>query len=209
MTTHDTQSTPTPTEVCFSRHAAGDPVYVRYHDEEWGRPLRGEAELFERVCLEGFQVGLSWRTVLHKREAFRSAFAGFEPAAVARFGEADVERLLADPAIIRNRAKIQACIRGARIVGDLHDQGRTLSDLIWSYRPSVHARPTAETRRSQSPEAVALSQELHRLGFRFVGPVNTYATMQACGLVNDHVVGCVVGDAIEVATRRDVILPDV
>jgi len=186
-----------PTLRCFGRHAAGDPVYAAYHDTEWGRPVREEAALFERVCLEGFQVGLSWRTVLHKRPAFRAAFAGFSPEAVARFGEADLARLMADPGLIRNRAKIAACVRGAQIVLELHERGQTLADLIWSHRPAAHVRPTPEDRVGQSPESVALARELHRLGFRFVGPVNTYATMQACGLVNDHLVGCVIGDAIE------------
>ena len=187
---------PTATELCFSEHAAGDPVYATYHDAEWGRPVRDDTALFERLCLEGFQVGLSWRTVLYKREAFRTAFSGFDPAVVARYGEADVARLMADNGIIRNRAKIMAAIRGAQIVLDLQAQGRTLADLIWSYAPAVHQRPTPESRASQSPESVALADELHRLGFRFIGPVNVYATLQACGVINDHVVGCTVGDAI-------------
>ncbi|MCL2316803.1 MAG: DNA-3-methyladenine glycosylase I [Actinomycetia bacterium] len=190
-------------ERCFSRHVATDPVYVRYHDEEWGRPVRDETALFERICLEGFQVGLSWRTVLHKRDAFRDAFRGFDPERVARFGEADLARLASDPGIIRNRAKIAASIRAAQIVCDLAEQGSSLSDLIWAHRPAIHARPKPGERASTSPESEALAKALHRLGFRFVGPVNVYATMQACGLVNDHVAGCAVGDDIEAATRED------
>ena len=194
----DPGATLTPTELCFSRHAALDPSYARYHDEEWGRPVRDDTGLFERVCLEGFQVGLSWRTVLHKREAFRAAFSGFDPATVAAYDEADIARLMADPGIIRNRAKITACVRGAQIVLALQAEGRSFADLVWSYRPAIHVRPTPETRAGQSPESVALAAELRRLGFRFIGPVNMYATMQACGMINDHVVGCTVGDALEI-----------
>jgi DNA-3-methyladenine glycosylase I len=195
-----TDSSTAATALCLSEQVATDPLYVTYHDTEWGRPVRGEQELFERLCLEGFQVGLSWRTVLHKREAFRAAFAGFDPGKVAAFGTDDVARLLSDQQIIRNRAKIAACIRGAQLVLDLHERGRSLCDLVWSHRPAAHPRPSAPGGRAdQTPESDALARELRRLGFRFVGPVNCYATMQACGLVNDHVVGCPVGDAIDAA----------
>ena len=175
-------------------------MYVAYHDTEWGRPVRGDAALFERLSLEGFQVGLSWRTVLHKREAFREAFAGFEPEKVAAFGASDIARLMGNASIIRNRAKIASCIRGAQLVLQLHDQGRGLSDIIWSFRPASHRRPDATHGRPDlTPESEAMARELRRIGFRFVGPVNCYATMQACGLVNDHLVGCPIGDAIDAA----------
>jgi len=183
---------------CFGAHTVVDPVYEAYHDREWGRPVRGEAELFERICLEGFQVGLSWSTVLHKRDAFREVFEGFEPEKVATFSDHYVERLLEDERIIRNRAKTMACVNGARIVVAMHEAGQSLSELIWGFRPEHHTRPKdAGSRPKTSPEAHALAEELHSLGFRFVGPVNMYATMQACGLVNDHVCGCLIGDVID------------
>jgi len=199
MTTIDANAT----RMCLSERVAGDALYVTYHDTEWGRRVTDEQALFERLCLEGFQIGLSWRTVLHKREAFRAAFADFDIERVAAFGAADLERLANDAAIIRNRAKIPSCIRGAQLVLGLHEQGRTLSDLIWSHRPAEHARPrTPQDRADQSPESKALAEQLHRLGFGFVGPVNCYATMQACGLVNDHVAGCPIGDKIEAASAH-------
>ena len=192
---------PTPTALCFGQKAADDPVYARYHDDEWGRPVHGEAALFERIALEGFQVGLSWRTVLHKREAFRRAFAGFDPATVAVFTNDDVDRLAGDPGIIRNRAKIVACVRGARAVLAMHEAGETLDALVWGFAPAVRQRPTAASRPSATPEAEALAKALRQRGFLFVGPVNTYATMQACGLVNDHVRGCPAGDRLDHATK--------
>ncbi|MCL2783706.1 MAG: DNA-3-methyladenine glycosylase I [Propionibacteriaceae bacterium] len=182
---------------CFGRHAASDPTYALYHDTEWGRPIHDDTALFERVCLEGFQVGLSWRTVLHKRQAFRLAFADFDPVVVAAFTDADVERLANNQDIIRNRAKIRACINGARIVNAMHQAGETLDDLIWGAKPVHHQRPTPETRQDTTPQSEALAKALRQRGFRFVGPVNTYATMQACGVVNDHFVGCIVGDTID------------
>ncbi len=172
----------------------GDPLYAAYHDTEWGVPVRGDAELLERFCLEAFQSGLSWLTVLRKREAFRVAFAGFDPEAVARFTDADVDRLLADPGIIRNRAKIHAAVANARAVLDLRAHGRTLTDLVWSYAPPP--RPETERPRTladvptTTPAAVALAAELKSVGFRFVGPTTAYASMQACGLVDDHLAGC-------------------
>jgi len=202
MTTSDASLSAT--AVCLSEKIATDPLYVAYHDTEWGRPVRGDQALFERLCLEGFQVGLSWRTVLHKREAFRAAFAGFDPAKVAAFGPADIARLLADQQIIRNQAKIASCIRGAQLVLDLRAQGRSLTDVIWSHRPASHHRPgVGHGRPDQTEESVALARELRTLGFRFVGPVNCYATMQACGLVNDHVSSCPVGDEIEAAGMEE------
>jgi DNA-3-methyladenine glycosylase I len=171
------------------RWGASAPDYERYHDEEWGRPVRGADGLFERLCLEAFQSGLSWLTILRKREAFRSAFAGFEIAAVARFGPADVERLLADPGIVRNRAKIEAAIANARAAAAVGD----LAGLIWEHAPDAAARPAPRRLAdvpALTPESTALAKALKRRGFRFVGPTTAYALMQACGLVNDHLEGC-------------------
>jgi len=163
--------------------------YVAYHDEEWGRQLRGDRALFERLSLEAFQSGLAWITILRKREAFRAAFAGFEPATVARFDDADVQRLLADPGIVRNRAKIQATIANARAALDLDG---SLSDLLWSFAPDA-LRPAPRTPAdvpAVTPESTALAKELKRRGFRFVGPTTAYALMQATGMVDDHLAGC-------------------
>jgi DNA-3-methyladenine glycosylase I len=171
----------------------GDPLYERYHDEEWGRPVRDERGLFERMSLEAFQSGLAWITILRKREAFRAAFANFEPEAVARFGDADVERLMADAGIVRNRAKIEATIANARATVALREHGPTLPELIWDrYRPparSAQPQTFAEV-PSQTPETVALAKDLKKRGFRFVGPTTLYALMQACGVVDDHLAGC-------------------
>jgi DNA-3-methyladenine glycosylase I len=171
----------------------GDPLYERYHDEEWGRPVTDERGLFERMSLEAFQSGLSWLTILRKREAFRAAFANFEPDAVARFGDDDVERLLHDAAIVRNRAKIEATIANAKATVALRGDGPALPELIWErYRPSPRPAPpeTFADVPSQTPETVALAKELKRRGFRFVGPTTLYALMQACGVVDDHLAGC-------------------
>jgi DNA-3-methyladenine glycosylase I len=168
---------------------ASAPEYVRYHDEEWGRPLHGADALYERIVLEGFQSGLSWLTILRKREAFRAAFAGFEIAAVARFGPGDVERLMADAGIVRNRAKIEAAIANAKAAQQVED----LDALIWSYAPDPGARPAPRTLAdvpAVTPESTALAKGLKRAGFRFVGPTTAYALMQACGLVDDHLEGC-------------------
>jgi len=170
----------------------GDPLYSAYHDTEWGVPVRGEAELLERFCLEAFQSGLSWLTILRKRPAFRAAFAGFDPEVVARFTEDDVARLLADAGIVRNRAKIEAAVANGRSVLGLWDAGRTLTDLVWSHAPAPRVeRPAtwAEVPTS-TPEAVALAKELKSVGFRFIGPTTAYASMQACGLVDDHLTTC-------------------
>jgi DNA-3-methyladenine glycosylase I len=164
------------------------PEYVAYHDDEWGRPLRGVAAMFERLSLEGFQSGLSWLVILRKRAAFRAAFAGFDPAAVAAFGADDVARLLTDPGIVRNRAKIEATVHNARRVLDLD---RPLDELLWSFAPAGHPRPaTLADLPATSPESTAMARELKRRGLRFVGPTTCYALMQAAGLVDDHVVGC-------------------
>jgi DNA-3-methyladenine glycosylase I len=170
----------------------GDPLYSAYHDDEWGVPVRGEAELLERFCLEAFQSGLSWLTILRKRPAFRTAFAGFEPTAVAAFGDDDVARLLADAGIVRNRAKIEATLANARAVLGLWEAGRTLTDLVWSHAPVPRdARPaTWADVPATTPESAALAKELKGVGFRFLGPTTAYASMQACGLVDDHLRTC-------------------
>jgi DNA-3-methyladenine glycosylase I len=165
------------------------PEYVAYHDDEWGRPVRGDDRLFERLTLEAFQSGLSWLTILRKREAFRRAFAGFAIEAVARFGPADVDRLLADAAIVRNRAKIEAAARNARAALDLGPGG--LDELLWSYAPDGRPAPrTLADVPSSSPESKAMARALKRRGFVFVGPTTAYALMQATGIVDDHLAGC-------------------
>ena len=171
------------------RWGASTPDYARYHDKEWGRPVHDDDALYEKLCLEAFQSGLSWLTILRKREAFRAAFAGFEIAAVARFGERDVERLMGDAGIVRNRAKIEAAIANARAAAAIDD----LSALIWSHAPDPDGRPAPRTLAdvpAVTPESTALAKALKRHGFRFVGPTTAYALMQACGLVNDHLEGC-------------------
>lgn len=170
-----------------------DPLYVAYHDDEWGVPVHDEQRLFEMLCLEGAQAGLSWSTILHKRDGYRRAFAGWDPRAVARFGDADVERLLADPGIVRNRLKVHSAIANARAVLALHEAGRTLDEVVWSFvgdRPIVNRFERIEEIPAETPESRAMSRELKRLEFRFVGPTVCYAFMQATGLVNDHEVGC-------------------
>ena len=165
------------------------PEYIAYHDEEWGRPLHGDTAIFERLCLEGFQSGLSWLTILRKRENFRAAFAGFDPAAVAAFGEQDIARLMADAGIVRNRAKINAVIANARATLGLP---AGLDVLVWKYagEPGSAPRTLADVPAS-TPASKALSAELKRHGFTFTGPVTAYATMQACGIVNDHLAACI------------------
>jgi DNA-3-methyladenine glycosylase I len=171
----------------------GDPLYVAYHDDEWGVPVRDERRLFELLTLEGAQAGLSWSTILRKREGYRRVFAGFDPAAVARFGEEDVERLLADPAIVRNRLKVESTVANARATLALHEQGTSLAEVLWSAvggEPRLNAWTTLGEIPAETPESRALSRELKRRGFRFVGPTILYALMQAAGLVNDHVTSC-------------------
>jgi len=165
------------------------PEYIRYHDEEWGTPLRGDDALFERLCLEGFQSGLSWITILRKRPAFRSAFAGFSIDAVAEFTDDDHARLMADAGIVRNRAKITAAMTNARAARQLPEG---LSELLWSFAPTgVRHRPaTLADVPATSPESVAMTKELKRRGFVFVGPTTAYALMQATGMVDDHVAEC-------------------
>lgn len=183
-----------------------DPLYLAYHDEEWGRPVTTEQGLYERLCLEGFQSGLSWLTILRKRENFRSAFAGFDPDVVARFGAADVERLLADAGIVRHRGKIEAAIANARGVIALREAGTPLHELVWSHAPDGYGVPLTVTDwHAQTPESKALSKRLKTAGFRFVGPTTLWAAMQACGVVNDHVSTCWVRNVVQVereAARR-------
>jgi DNA-3-methyladenine glycosylase I len=169
--------------------AVSAPEYVDYHDSEWGRPVREPQGLYERLCLEAFQSGLSWLTILRKREAFRAAFAGFDIERVAAFGDADVARLMADAGIVRNRAKILAAIQNARAALEVDD----LAALIWSFAPPARPRPASRAELpSATAESKALARELKRRGFAFVGPTTAYALMQACGLVDDHIAGCVV-----------------
>ena len=171
--------------------ALSAPDYVAYHDEEWGRPVRDDHGLYERMCLEAFQSGLSWLTILRKRERFREAFAGFEPARVAAFGDEDVARLMADAGIVRNRAKIDAAIANARVVAAMERGGESLTELLWSFAPGERPAPrTTADVPAVTPESTAMAKELKRRGFRFVGPTTAYALMQACGLVNDHLDGC-------------------
>jgi DNA-3-methyladenine glycosylase I len=171
----------------------GDPLYAAYHDDEWGVPVHGEPALLERIALEGFQSGLSWITVLRKRPAFREVFAGFDPEQVAAFGSDDVDRLLTDARIIRNRMKIEATIDNARAVVALHDSGRTLDELIWSFAPGQATRERAATFAdvpAWTAESKAMSKAMKKEGFRFIGPTTAYAAMQACGLVDDHLATC-------------------
>lgn len=166
--------------------------YVAYHDDEWGRPVHGDDALFERLCLEAFQSGLSWITILRRREGFRSAFDGFKIGSVAAFTDADEERLLADPGIIRNRAKIRATVANARVLADW--SSGDLDELIWSYAPDGARRPAPRTVAdvpAVTDESTALAKELKKRGLRFIGPTTAYALMQACGLVDDHLADCV------------------
>jgi DNA-3-methyladenine glycosylase I len=171
------------------------PDYLTYHDEEWGRPVHDDTAMFERLCLEAFQSGLSWLTILRKRENFRRAFAGFDIAAVAAFGPEDVSRLLADAGIVRNRAKIDAAIANARVALDLPVG---LAELIWQYASDEASAPVSlEDVPAATKQSKALAKELRSRGFRFTGPVTAYATMQSCGVVNDHLVDCVSRNAAE------------
>jgi DNA-3-methyladenine glycosylase I len=184
---------------CFGND---DPLYRAYHDEEWGHPVRDDRGLYERISLEAFQSGLAWITILRKRDNFRAAFAGFDAEVVARFDADDVARLMADAGIVRNRLKVEATIANARALLALHDGGRTLTDLVWSHAPPARPAPAGwGDVPALTPESTALAKALKREGFRFVGPTTAYAAMQACGLVNDHLAGCVARDASEAARR--------
>ena len=176
--------------------------YVRYHDEEWGRPVVSDRRLFEKLVLEGFQSGLSWLTILRKRDNFRTAFAGFDFEAVARFTTRDVTRLLGDAGIVRHRGKIEATINNAKRACELVNEAGSLAAYFWSFEPPAKARPRRLTRKvllglNQSEESAALSKDLKRRGFRFVGPTTVYAFTQAMGLVNDHLDGCHARDLVE------------
>ncbi|NBR54627.1 MAG: DNA-3-methyladenine glycosylase I [Micrococcales bacterium] len=168
-----------------------DQLYIEYHDQEWGVPVTGDQEIFERISLEGFQAGLSWITILKRREGFRKAFKNFDINKVAKFTDAQVEKLLLDEGIIRNRAKIQSTIRNAKLVQELQKEGISISDLVWSFAPKRTLSPAKDfSWQATSPESDAMSRELRRLGFGFVGSTTMYALMQATGLVNDHAPGC-------------------
>ncbi len=171
--------------------AGDDATYVAYHDTEWGIPVHDDVRLFEKLCLEGFQAGLSWLTILRKRDAFREVFAGFEPASVARFDDRDVQRLLADARIVRHRGKIEAAIGNARATLDLVAVEDSLATFVWRYAPDDHVAPRSmHDVPATTPESTALSKDLKRRGFRFIGPTTAYAFMQSMGLVDDHLVGC-------------------
>ena len=181
---------------------AGDDLYRAYHDTEWGRPVAEDRRLFEKLSLEGFMSGLSWLTILRKRENFRRAFAGFIPAAVASFADEDVERLLGDTGIVRHGGKIRAVITNARRYAELRDEFGSLAAYAWSFEPEPVSRPAvldhaALLASSTSPESVAMSRDLRRRGWAFVGPTTVYSFMQAMGIVNDHLVGCAVREVVE------------
>ena len=183
-----------------------DPLYIRYHDEEWGRPVRDDRRLFEKICLEGFQAGLSWITILRKRENFRRAFADFDVDRLTRFTARDVNRLLKDEGIIRHRGKIESTINNARRVIELRDEFESLSSYLWTWQPDGKSRPKRITREvlmqmPTTPESVALSKDLRKRGWTFVGPTTIYAFMQAMGLVNDHIEGCDIRSRIDRSSR--------
>lgn len=188
-----------------------DETYVAYHDEEWGRPVVSDQRLFEKICLEGFQSGLSWLTILRKREHFRQAFAGFDPARVARFGAREVTQLLADAGIVRHRGKIESAINNARRALELQHEFGSIAAYAWAWEPAPRERPAAltwETLKAMptTPTSVALSKDLKRRGWTFVGPTTAYAFMQAMGLVNDHLDGCFVRRQVE-RDRRSTVRP--
>ena len=181
----------------------GDALYAAYHDDEWGAPVTDERGLYERISLEAFQSGLAWITILRKRDGFRAAFADFDPEAVARFGKRDVNRLLNDTGIVRNRLKIEATIANAKATVALRDGPRALPELVWDHAPAGRRKAPRSWADvgAVTPESTALAKELKRSGFRFVGPTTVYAMMQACGLVNDHLVGCRVRADVERARK--------
>ena len=195
------------------RHADGvtrcwwpgeDPLYIRYHDREWGSPVTSDRRLFEKICLEGFQAGLSWLTILRKRQNFRAAFADFDIDRVARFGSRDVARLLTDAGIVRHRGKIESAINNATRAAALRDEFGSLAAYFWRWEPEPRSRPRRMTRDAlaqlaRTPESVALSKDLKRRGWTFVGPTTVYAFMQAMGLVNDHLDGCASRITVEAA----------
>ena len=179
------EAIPGPDGVPRCNWCLGHADYVDYHDTEWGMPVADDRRLFEKLCLEGFQSGLSWLTILRKRAAFRQAFSGFEIAAVARYGPDDVERLLGDSSIVRHRGKIEACVNNARQALELIADEGTFASFVWRYEPAP-----GDPLRTTCPEAIDLARDLKRRGFKFVGPTTAYAFMQSMGLANDHVDGC-------------------
>ena len=184
-----------------------DPLYVAYHDNEWGRPVTDDTRLFEKVCLEGFQAGLSWITILRKRENFRAAFAGFDPSRVARFTQRDVARLLGDAGIVRHRGKIESTINNARRALDLRDECGSLAEYFWRWQPDPRSRPRRLTQdvlkgMATTPESTAMSRDLRRRGWTFVGPTTIYAFMQAMGLVNDHVEECFLAETTKAKATK-------
>ena len=185
-------------ERCFWCH--GSPLYVHYHDHEWGFPVTDDRRLFEKLSLEGFQAGLSWLTILNKRENFRAGFANFDFHQVARFGAADVERLLQDAGIVRHRGKIEAVIHNAQRALEMVAQEGSLAAFFWRYQPATPS--TGEVVPAQTAESLALSKELKKRGWKFVGPTTVYAFMQAMGMVNDHAPGCVTRAAVAQAQQR-------
>ena len=190
---------------CF--WGAGDPLYRRYHDDEWGWPLGEDRQIFEKVCLDGFQAGLSWLTILRKRPAFRSAFRRFSIRAVARFGAPEIRRLLRDPGIVRHRGKIESAINNARGALQLSREFGSLAAYFWSFEPETASRPRRLTwpilrTMAQTPESVALSRDLKGRGWTYVGPTIVYAFMQAMGVVNDHLEGCAIRPRVEAARLR-------
>jgi DNA-3-methyladenine glycosylase I len=187
--------------------AGSDPLYLGYHDTEWGRPVTDDNRLFEKICLEGFQAGLSWLTILRKREAFRHAFAGFDIVRVAKFGARDVDRLLKDSGIVRHRGKIESTINNARCAAALSAEYGSLAEYVWKWEPETKSRPHRLTKRALmglgvTSASTALSKDLKRRGWTFVGPTTMYAFMQAMGLVNDHIEGCASRSAAEAARKR-------
>ena len=189
-----------------------DVAYRVYHDDEWGMPVTDDVRLFEKLTLEGFQAGLSWLTILRKREAFRRAFAGFDFRRVAGFGQRDVERLLADASIVRHRGKIESAINNARRAEELVEETGSLAAFVWRFEPLPSARPKRMTRDAlmglaQTDESRALAKELRRRGWTFVGPTTVYAFMQAMGLVDDHLEGCAARQRVE-AARDALVRPD-
>ena len=186
--------------------ATGDPLYRPYHDDEWGHPVDDDRRLFEKLCLEGFQAGLSWLTILRKRENFRAAFDGFDAAKVAKYGARDVKRLLADPGIVRHRVKIEAAIGNAQRALELIEEHGSIAKFVWQYEPAASERPKKMTWAAlkampTTARSIALSKDLKKRGWRFVGPTTVYAFMQAMGLVDDHLEGCVIRRAAEAARR--------
>jgi len=187
---------------CRCAWCGSDPIYRAYHDEEWGRPVADDRRLYEKLCLEGFQSGLAWITILRKRPAFRAGFAGFDPEVVAGFDEADVARLLADAGIVRHRAKILSTINNARRALALIGEAGSLAAFVWRFEPKPAERPrrldlaTLRT-LAQTPQSQALAKELKRRGWSFVGPTTVYAFMQSVGLVNDHIEGCHLRDVVD------------